>query len=245
MSSDFKYCATCGANNLPGRICCFVCGSGVFRTAESHEKLLAKRKGDWQQTYTGRIVYPLDPRPEDIDIRDIAHALSHQCRFGGHSRFHYSVAQHSLAVHELIHCYEGNEPPDDLPEDTDDIWVSYELTALLHDASEAYLIDVPRPLKPSLPEYKTAEEAWEKAIAERYKLIYPMPKTVKWADNAVLAAERDALFGVQAQPWAPLPEPPTSIRVIRRMTPEDAEAEFLTQFYSLIAKIETITEVGL
>jgi hypothetical protein len=54
------------------------------------------RAGDWIQTFSGRRFYPADPRPDDMDIGDVAHALSMVCRFNGHVRFHYSVAQHAV-----------------------------------------------------------------------------------------------------------------------------------------------------
>ena len=89
---------------------------------------MAARKGDWIQTFTGRAFYVLDPRPEDVDIEDIAHALSMQCRFAGHCREFYSVAQHSVTASWLV-------PPEDA------LW------GLLHDAAEAYVVDLPRPIK--------------------------------------------------------------------------------------------------
>ena len=79
-------------------------------------------------TYTGKEFYPLDPNPADIDIKDIAHALSNCCRFAGHIKSFYSVAQHSVIVSELCE-----------PENA--------LAGLLHDASEAYLSDIARPVK--------------------------------------------------------------------------------------------------
>jgi len=232
-----KYCSTCGAQNELGCERCVSCGSSAFKTTELHAKESTARKGDWQQTYTGRAIWSLDPRPEDVDIRDIAHALSLQCRFAGHSRFHYSVAQHSIMVRDLVNWYAdcADIPAEDMP--TDKEWGPIELTALLHDASEAYLIDVPRPLKPHLPEYKVAENAWEQVIATRYGLTHPMPKLVKWADNAALAIERDALFGVQTMPWDPLPTPPINMSVIERSRPEDIETKFLRDFYALVAEL--------
>jgi hypothetical protein len=197
----------------------------------------SERKGGWSQTYTGRAIYPLDPRPEDLDIRDIAHALSLQCRFAGHTRFPYSVAQHSLMVRELVHWYgdAADLAAEDMP--SDDEWGAMELTALMHDAAEAYLIDVPRPLKQHLPGYKDAEEAWVAALAVRYSLVHPMPKLIKWADNAALAIERDALFGVQTMPWDPLPTPPFALAVIERKRPEDVEVQFLRDFYALMMEL--------
>ena len=89
---------------------------------------MSERVGDWIQTMSGVIFYPLDPRPEEIRIEDIAHALSHQCRFAGHCREFYSVAEHSVRVSR------------ELPQE-------FMLWGLLHDASEAYLVDLPRPIK--------------------------------------------------------------------------------------------------
>lgn len=88
-----------------------------------------KSRGDWIQTYSGIKFYPLDPMPEDILIEDIAHALSNICRFNGHTKQFYSVAQHSYLVSSQI-----NDP-------------KIALAGLLHDASEAYICDIPRPLK--------------------------------------------------------------------------------------------------
>ena len=90
-------------------------------------------------TFSGLRFWPLDPNPEKILIADIAHALAHQCRFGGHASKFYSVAEHSVHVSKLC-----------LPE--------HALWGLLHDASEAYLVDLPRPLK-LLPEFAPYREA--------------------------------------------------------------------------------------
>src|SRR5690242_720613 len=112
------------------------------------------------RTYTGRAFSPLDPNPDDIVIEDIAHALSLNCRFTGHVRWHYSVAQHSVLCSEIVPS-------------------EYALTALLHDASEAYLSDIARPIKqqPDFGDtYLRYEGALERAIAERFSLDYPFPK---------------------------------------------------------------------
>lgn len=136
------------------------------------------RYGNWLQTYTGIPFYPLDPRPGDINIEDIAHALSNICRYGGHCAKFLSVAQHSCIVSKLI------------PK-------GMELWGLLHDASEAYLVDIPRPIKEYLPDYHKIENACIKAIAEKFGLQLPIPEEVKIADNAVLKLERERLM-VQA-----------------------------------------------
>jgi hypothetical protein len=126
-------------------------------------------------TYSGRIVYPLNPDPADLDIEDIAHALSNQCRFTGHTKYFYSVAQHSY----LASLY--------VPQ-------KWALWGLLHDASEAYLSDMARPIK-KMPEfgefYLAAEDRLMGAVVERFGLepILPMPQAVKEVDDLLLGNE--------------------------------------------------------
>jgi hypothetical protein len=201
---------------------------------------MSDRKGDWQQMYTGRAVWPTDPRRDDVDIRDIAHALSQQCRFGGHTRWHYSVAQHSLLVLQLLEydtfydAYAVQVSAEDRSRERPGNDIVIQRTALLHDASEAYLVDIPRPLKVSLPDYKAYEEKWEEVLADAFGLEYPMPATIRFADNMVLALEREALFSAPPRPWAALPVPPIDIRaLIKRRRMEEVEEEFLEVFYAL------------
>ena len=94
---------------------------------------------DWIQTYTGRKFHPLDPAMTDFDLRDIAHSLSLLCRFNGHCLRFYSVAEHSVRVSRIL--------PDDL-----------KLWGLLHDAGEAYLTDLPRPVKGQMPGFRDMED---------------------------------------------------------------------------------------
>lgn len=169
-------------------------------------------KGDWMQTYTGRRFWPLDPVAGDIEIMDIAHALSNQCRYAGHTRFHYSVAQHSVLVSENV-----------APE--------HALWGLLHDASEAYLVDVPRPVKPHLPGYYEAEERVQKAVAERFGLSWPMPAEVKRVDDAILADEWSYLMQTSALE-AGISAPPLGVRIYR-ISPGEARARFLGRFRDL------------
>jgi len=130
-------------------------------------------RGDWFITATGRKQHILAPVLADIVIEDIAAALAKMCRFGGHCRVDcfYSVAQHSVLVSQLV--------PDELA-----------FVGLMHDAAEAYLGDVIRPLKVELPDYKAIEALWEHAIAVRFRLPFVMPPEVKLADMVALATER-------------------------------------------------------
>jgi|688.fasta_scaffold410662_3 5'-deoxynucleotidase YfbR-like HD superfamily hydrolase len=148
------------------------------------------------QTYTGRIVDLTRFCEDDICIEDIAHALSQIIRFTGHSRAPYSVAQHSLLVAEIA-----------TPE--------HRLWALLHDASEAYLGDVASPLKTLLPEYRDLEEKFQKVIAGRFGLPWPMPAEVKHADRVALMTEkRDLLLTQHEWPGEFTPDNPLHIHEI-------------------------------
>ena len=168
------------------------------------------RRGDWMQTFTGREFYPLDPRMEEIEIRDIAHALSLSCRYGGHSLCFYSVAEHCVHIAEAA--------PDDM-----------KLVALLHDASEAYLSDVIRPIKPFLENYDSIEEGLMAVIAGKFGFQWPMPAEIKRLDNAILADERDQVMAKPPRDWH-LPEPPLGVH-LPCWSAEEAEIEFLHAFW--------------
>jgi 5'-deoxynucleotidase YfbR-like HD superfamily hydrolase len=174
---------------------------------------MTERIGDWLQTYTGRAFWPLDPRVEEIAIEDIAHSLSNLCRFTGHTRDFYSVAQHSL-----IASYECPDFP---------------LTALLHDASEAYLIDVPRPIKPFLTEYRGIEDRLSTVIAECFGTLFPLPEKVEIADRRMLATEKRDLFDREAAPWGAMLEPYPC--AIVPLPPYQAKEAFLRRFEELSA----------
>lgn len=165
------------------------------------------------QTYTGRAVWPIDPRVEDVDINDIAHALSRQCRYNGHCIPEtYSVAEHSYLISTLV--------PDE-----------YKLWALLHDASEAYITDIPRPLKPFLSNYKEYEAAWMQVICERYDLPLEMPEIVHQYDNLILAVERDQIMTAPPIDWGLTATIPGL--VLPCWNPDEAEFYFLMQFHRL------------
>lgn len=174
------------------------------------------RVGDWMETYSGGKFYPLDPRPDEIDIKDIAHALSNICRFAGHVSKFYSVAQHSVLVSRIV--------PEEL-----------KLTALLHDASEAYLSDIPRPLKLSLPEYQKIEHSVMTAIAIKYGLVWPMPKEIKVADNTILAVEKRCLKPNSQFIWS-VEELDDKSMLINPFFPNVAELVFMQEFEYLNAK---------
>ena len=126
-------------------------------------------------TYTGKYVDVFNPHVDDIDIIDIAHALSLTCRWGGQCSYFYSVAQHSVPVSKAL--------PDEL-----------KLQGLLHDASEAYLGDLPRPIKQVIPEYKEVENRLLSVIFEKYKVPYPIANEVHEIDAYMLYNEANILM---------------------------------------------------
>lgn len=131
------------------------------------------RKGYYMLTFSGRRYFPCDPRPEEIFIADIAHHLAMQCRFNGAVTGFYSVAEHSYWA-----SFDGSEDE--------------ALERLMHDAAEAYIGDMIRPLKmlPELREpFSEIEHRNEVAIAERFGLNFPWPASVKKADEAICTAE--------------------------------------------------------
>ncbi len=171
----------------------------------------------WIQTYTGRRFSPTKPMAEAIVIQDIAHALSMQCRFSGHCNFFYSVAQHSVLVSYI--CDEQDK-----------------LFGLLHDASEAYLVDLPSPLKRSgqFEAYIQFEAQMQTAICKRFGLEDKEPESVKIADKVMLATEaRDLLVNIRSD-WK-VPHNPLPFK-IEPWTPAQAEQAFLERFNELINK---------
>lgn len=180
------------------------------------------REGAYIQTYSGTRFYPLDPRPEDINIADIAHALSNICRFTGHTKHFYSVAQHCVLMSRFV----GHE---------------HKLAALMHDASEAYLADVSRPVKMlgALDSYHVIEHGVMTAIADKFGFQYPLHESVKEADSRMLFTEKRDLmrpmdWGYEVKPYK-LP--------IIAWSPEIAKIEFQQAYQQLCMPEEENTEV--
>lgn len=169
-------------------------------------------RGSWLQTYTGLQFYPMDPDPGAVEIADIARALSMQCRYNGHVSEFYSVAEHCVLVSRLV-------PAEDA------LW------GLLHDATEAYVGDMIRPLKNHMPAYREAEARVMAAISERFGLKGAMPLSVKEADNRVLLDEKARLLGSGPAPWD-VPGEAYGIE-IRAWSPAEAEAAYIARFEEL------------
>jgi uncharacterized protein len=166
----------------------------------------------WIQTYSGRQFFPLAPRAKDVDIVDIARSLSFLCRFNGHCREFYSVADHSVRVSHIV-------------DEEHALW------GLLHDAAEAYVSDLPRPVKRTIPEFSALEDSVLEVIMTIHSLELPMPDTVRRADDILLATEARDLMAEPPQPWgldaAPLAE------TIRPRSAEEAFEAFLARYRAL------------
>lgn len=171
----------------------------------------------WIQTASGRRYPLLDPQPSDFHIEDIAKALSHVCRFSGHCKTFYSVAQHSV----LCSLFVGDS--------------NQALAALLHDATEAYLADISSPLKHSyvMKEYRFLEKRTEKVLAERFGLPFPMPPCIKEVDNRMLLTERNNLLGEVLERWGVEIEAKPFDYVIEPWSSQRAEYEFLCRYETL------------
>jgi 5'-deoxynucleotidase YfbR-like HD superfamily hydrolase len=168
----------------------------------------------WIQTYTGIAFDLMEPVTNQVDIRDIAHALSQIGRFGGHTQEFYSVAQHSILVSE-------NVPPGDA------------LQALLHDAAEAYIGDMVRPLKRSgaMQPFIECEDRLMVAIAQRFGIDSDISPAVKLADNRALFTEQRDLMGREPKPWQD-PHPPFAQTIVP-ICSRTAKTLFLHRFHEL------------
>lgn len=190
------------------------------------------RKGDWVCTASGIAFYPLDPRPEDVVIEDIAHALAAKGRFGGATRYFYSVAEHSYRVALAV-------------------WAAYPkrsrvaartaataaLGGLLHDGSEAYLVDLPRPIKHMFSAYLEVEASVQAVVEARFNLdLTPeMRERIAHFDDVLLATERRDLMPKTKEAWV-LPWKPLRERIRLTSHPEVARREFLSLFEILQAR---------
>lgn len=162
---------------------------------------ISKDKQAIVRTHSGKMIDVLNPDPALITIDDIAHALAHIPRFGGHLDKPYSVAQHCIAV-----CHHKSVPLKD------------KLGALMHDASEYLLLDMPAPIKKHLPDYKAMEAKLTEVIEKKYG--FEMTVNIKGADMLVCEAEYQSMHDKEFE---------THI-----LSAEEAKAMFLAEFYKLM-----------
>lgn len=188
-----------------------------------------KSRTDWMITAGGRQFFLLDPKPSEVHIDDIAHALAHQCRFAGHTTRFYSVAEHSVHASHLV--------PDE-----------HALSALLHDASEAYVGDLIRPLKRMLPDYERIEGVVWEAIADRFGVPRDMDPSIKWADNVMLLAERRQIIHGNIWAWTEdnlgLEATAAAVGALPCYSPSEALMLFLSRYRQLAEMIGAEVDDG-
>lgn len=179
----------------------------------SKERVLLRLEGRGNSivTYTGKMFYPFDPKPEDVDIVDIAHALSNVCRFTGHTSEFYSVAQHAVLVSR--YCSQKNA-----------LW------GLLHDAAEAYICDMSQPVKqmPCMEVYRIVEKKIMNAVIDRFQLWPDQPDEVTEIDGRLLQTEARDL-GLLSPAWKYQILAPYETR-IQPLDPKQAKALFMQRF---------------
>lgn len=175
----------------------------------------------WIRTMSGGRFYPFNPRVEDVSIQDIAHALSNQCRFSGHVKEFYSVAQHSVHVADILKS-------EDQP-------IQVQLAGLLHDAGEAYMVDMPTPIKRQMPQFKEVETKIQAAIKSAFSL--PESKdAIKRADLIMLRTEARDLMG-DPQDWISFIDLPDPLpKKVVPWSPSMARYHFLARFAQLNGK---------
>ncbi len=166
--------------------------------------------------YSGAMFNYNAPEESDVTIDDIAHALSHVCRFAGHIRHFYSVAQHAVNVSYLV------------PQE-------HALAGLLHDTSEAFTNDLPTPLKIAFPIFKELEVKIEAAMATKFGFRFPLPESVKYADLQMLLIEKEDLKGDHSD-WAVLTgveRPRSKLLWMQETPPAEAKVRFMNRYKEL------------
>ena len=192
------------------------------------------RPGEWMQTFSGRKFFPLDPRPEDIYVSDIANALAMTCRYGGHmptGRF-YSVAEHSVLM--FRHGLAASQNMIEIEyEHNSQIYAHAAVVALFHDAAEAYTGDLPRAVKQAVKESWAPVEArieaavWTHLQLEKEVVLHW--EMVKEWDQRIVPAER-AAFMRREEVWAYDVLEPLPVN-IRCLAPISAKHAFVLAYW--------------
>lgn len=188
-------------------------------------------KTGWIQTYTGKQFFLLEPKPEDIDILDIAHALSMNCRFNGHCTDFYSVAEHSVRVCDCVKDLAQVRIGEYYPFIADiDATIVLQAWGLIHDAAESMVSDVTRPVKQLFPRFSQIEDNLMRITAEALG-VPPLfdedhKQMIKDADNILLATEKRDLMAPCEHKWKLLKAEPADFYIVP-FSPKEAKRKFL------------------
>lgn len=184
--------------------------------AKTHDTDTAYRAATFIETYTGLPFDFREPVLDNINMIDIAHALSNQCRYSGHTRYHFSTAQHCCLLAEFVADRGGSAIE------------CFQI--LIHDAAEAYLVDIPRPVKQFMPEYRVWDKRVNDAVRARYGLSkLAMPSYQDDIDSRIIVDERAALMDDQRKNDWGHKMAPLGVK-IESWTPIQAERTFLMQY---------------
>jgi uncharacterized protein len=164
--------------------------------------------------HSGRIFDLANPNESDIQVEDVAHGLAHTCRYAGQCKTFYSVAEHCVLVSRVV--------------------TTAKLAALFHDAAEAFVGDMSRPLKQLLPEYIKIEKNIERAIFDRFKIEWPAPSEVKRADYSVMATEQIHLMPPGINSWLSSASISPADVEVRCLDPDAAKTLFLARYTELM-----------
>lgn len=196
--------------------------------ASSSEKAAMKKFEAGIEAVSGRMLFPLSPRVADVNIKDIAHALGNKCRYTGHCREFYSVAQHSVLVSQVVDR-------------------RLALAGLLHDASEYVLPDVSSPVKPRLKGFKEIEEGVLDAVFKRFGILATRQDEeamaeIKAADRAVMAIEVRDLMPGNPDYWD-LPDADPFLDVREPWGPKESREKFMDRYEQIMEAMAGTYEV--
>jgi len=187
-------------------------GETIWKIRVYIYKKYYKNKSKWIRSWSGKRIDFLDLDPKEITKEDIAVGLSRECRFGNHTQPIYVVAQHCVLASYLV--------PSHLA-----------FAALLHDASEAYLRDIPSPLKDILPGYRRIEREFEKILFKKYGVPYPIPPEIKEVDIKLRKLESHLFMKDSAESKKPRKDF-VEIDIVP-WTPDEAKEKFLQRWEEL------------
>ena len=189
--------------------------------------VIDESRGPWMQLVNGQPFYPFAPNFEVVTIEVIAHALAHQCRYGGHSKRFYSVAEHCVKLARYVEeTYTAGTPKIF----TEHSYRSMIREALLHDMAEAVLVDMPRPIKHSLPDYQALEDTIYRGLAKQFKVPERTGDVIKDLDRRICGDEYRQILNPCIEPWG-MDIAPLGV-TIHGWEPHVARAIFLTVWES-------------
>jgi len=174
------------------------------------------KQDSWIRTFSGGQVFFFEPERSNIEFKDISHGLSLLCRFNGATKSFYSVAQHSVIVAENVYKETKNK--------------SLAYTALMHDAAEAFISDVPSPFKKFFQDFSECEKRMEIWLAQRFGFGFPFGDLIKKHDLTALSTEMRDLMLVQDNSHLPKPYS----KKIHPLGPEASETLFNLKAYELM-----------